>query len=478
MIASTSSTDLQTLPSGIAGLDRILGGGFFAAGVYILQGLPGSGKTILANQLCYHHISRGGSAVYLTLLAESHARMLQHIQSLSFFNAAAIPDKLTYLSAFNDLEREGLKGLTAVLRREMRARQAGVLVLDGLVAASDAAISDRELKKFIHEIQSIAAFHQCTVFLLTSGTTQRVHAEHTMVDGLVELEERIFGARCERSLYVRKFRGGGTLRGRHAMRIDDNGVAVYPRVESVWQQAPTRVADVPALSTGVASLDALIPQGGVTSASTTVVVGPSGVGKTTLCLHYLCQATAAEPALMLGFYESPVRLCAKAASFGLDLATLEVHGHVNFMWLAQSEQIMDEMAHHLLEQVDARGVRRLVLDGMSGFLEAAVHPERTGLYFSCLMNELRRRGVTVVLTAESHEGADASSALPYGLSGFVDNLMLLRFAESDVDLHRTITITKMRDAEHDTRVHRLCIAKHGIEIAGPYRRVGALSVDR
>src|SRR5688500_16357784 len=99
---------LERLPSGVPGLDVVLGGGFFRAGVYIVQGLPGSGKTILANQICYSHVAAGGAAVYVSLLAESHARMLQHIRSLSFFDERAIPDRLSYLSAFNDLEAEGL----------------------------------------------------------------------------------------------------------------------------------------------------------------------------------------------------------------------------------------------------------------------------------------------------------------------------------------------------------------------------------
>ena len=176
--------------------------------------------------------------MYVTLLAESHARMLQHIRPMSFFDESAIPDRLSYISAFHDLEADGLKGLMAVLRREMRARHVSVLVLDGLVAAAEAAQTDRELKKFIHEVQTSAVFHGCTVFLLTSGSPQRVNAEHTMVDGLLELEDRLFDARSERSIQVRKFRGAGSLRGKHAFRINDDGLAVFPRIEALFQLPP------------------------------------------------------------------------------------------------------------------------------------------------------------------------------------------------------------------------------------------------
>src|SRR5215469_6308431 len=89
---------LERFSSGVVGLDRVLGGGFFVGGVYILEGKPGVGKTILANQIGFHQVTAGRRAVYVTLLAESHARLLQHLQSLSFFDAEAIPDRLTYVS--------------------------------------------------------------------------------------------------------------------------------------------------------------------------------------------------------------------------------------------------------------------------------------------------------------------------------------------------------------------------------------------
>src|ERR1700744_3094592 len=237
---TSSTTDnvgaIERLRSSVPGLDKILGGGLFRTGVYIIQGLPGCGKTIMANQICYGHVAEGGSAVYVTLLAESHSRMIQHLSTLSFFDVKAFPDRLAYIRAFHELESAGLKGLMGVLRREMRTRKVGVLVLDGLVAASEGA-TDLDLKKFIHELQSIAVLQDCTVLLLTSGNIHRMAAEHTMVDGLIELEDKLFDARSERSIHVRKFRGAGPLRGKHSLRIDNDGITVFPRIEAVYRGA-------------------------------------------------------------------------------------------------------------------------------------------------------------------------------------------------------------------------------------------------
>jgi circadian clock protein KaiC len=472
---TSSTTDnvgpIERLRSAVPGLDQILGGGLFRTGVYIIQGLPGCGKTILANQICYGHVAEGGSAVYVTLLAESHSRMIQHLSTLSFFDVKAFPDRLAYISAFHELECAGLKGLMGVLRREMRTRKVGVLVLDGLVAASEGA-SDLDLKKFIHELQSIAVLQDCTVLLLTSGNIHRMAAEHTMVDGLIEVEDKLFDVRSERSIQVRKFRGAGPLRGKHSLRIDNDGITVFPRIESLYRGAVQETATETATTSGIPSLDALLATGGVPLASSTVVVGSTGTGKTTMGLQFLHASSAAEPGLHLSFFEGPARLRSKARSLGMDLAPLEAAGVVELMWQSPGEALLDEIADRLLTAVSRRGVRRLVVDGLSGFLESAIFQERIGRFFSCLCNELRGRGVTVLMTLETRDVVSSVVSMPWGVSGLVDNLFFLRFVHDEGQVQRLLTIIKMRDTDYHAGLCRLRIDSQGMHIAGTYRADG------
>jgi circadian clock protein KaiC len=455
---SSGPAALERFPSGIPGLDVVLGGGFFRAGVYILQGLPGSGKTILANQVCYSHVAAGGSAVYMTLLAESHSRMLQHIRTLSFFDERAIPDRISYLSAFHDLETDGLKGLVAVLRREMRARRVGVLVLDGLVAAAEAAETDRELKKFIHEVQTSAVFHGCTVFLLTSGSMQRVNAEHTMVDGIVELEDRLYDARSERSVQVRKFRGAGSLRGKHAFRISDDGLQVFPRVEALFSDPPLAEA-ASACARVRRGLARCTAEGGrVAAASATVVVGSTGTGKTTLGLHFLStprrRSRAAVCLLRVACARAREGSCLRFRPRGAG-GERGAEAAVASPGRACARRV----AHRLLDEVQARGVKRLVIDGLSGFFESAVHPERSNRFFSCLANELRRRGVTVVMTLETRDVVGSTVSTPYGVSGFVDNLLFMRFVEERGKVRRLLV--HHQDARQRLRHRRARVRDRG-----------------
>ena len=154
--------------SGIAGLDTVLLGGVFEGGIYIVQGSPGAGKTILTSQICCHHAAEGGVALFVTLLAENHARLIANLRTLSFFDETLIPEKLSYLSGFAELRDAGLKGVVDLLRREIQRRRCTTLVVDGLVTAQASAESDQEFKEFVHNLQEIALATRCTMFLTTN----------------------------------------------------------------------------------------------------------------------------------------------------------------------------------------------------------------------------------------------------------------------------------------------------------------------
>jgi circadian clock protein KaiC len=131
MSEDTVDTSLTRLSSGVTGLDAVLLGGFVKNGLYIIQGAPGAGKTILSNQICYAYAAVGGRALYVTLLSEQHERLLANLEQMSFFDPARIAHQINYVSAFQLLERDGLAGLLTLLRREIVAHRAGVLVPGG-----------------------------------------------------------------------------------------------------------------------------------------------------------------------------------------------------------------------------------------------------------------------------------------------------------------------------------------------------------
>lgn len=467
---SRSPISCERVPSGVEGLDSILHGGFLRGGIYIVQGQPGSGKTILGNQLCFNHARRGGKALYVTLLAESHARMLMHIGGLQFFDAGAIPERVYYISAFPELESNGISGLMHLLRKEVRAHGADLLVLDGLVAAESYAGSDMAIKKFIHELQAQAAMQDCTMFLLTSSGPTFVTPEHTMVDGVVELSTRMSGWRAERDLQVIKCRGGGYLRGRHAYRIGDEGLVVFPRTEARLARPPTRARHEPGgLHTGLPQLDQMTG-GGLPRHSTTMLIGPAGCGKTTLGLQFLGECSAGEPGLHLSFYDSDAALEQKIAELRLKVGPLVAAGTVELMWQPTTEALVDEACLALLDNIRRRGVRRLFIDGYEGFQKLADDPARVGHIFAALSAELRALGVTTVFTAQTEGLLGTETGVPLsGLSlrnasSLAENIIVMRFVEHGVDLHRLVSVIKARQNRIDSRLRMFEIGPGGLAI--------------
>jgi circadian clock protein KaiC len=455
------------LSSGVPGLDVLLLGGFIRNGLYIVQGAPGSGKTTLSNQICYAHAAGDGRALYVTLLSEQHERLLANLEKLAFFDQARVAKEISYVSAFQLLERDGLAGLLTLLRREIVTHDASVLVLDGLVAAEAYATTELELKKFIHELQMLAGAADCTMFLLTSSghadAAADLRAEHTMVDGMIVLSTARHGWRMEREIEVRKFRGSDHLAGRHAMRITGDGIVVWPRTEALPLSERQR-EHVPAgkLTTGAAGLDGML-HGGLPAGSSTVVLGPTGAGKTCLGLQFLAQSSQDSPGLMLSFYETPAQLMARAGGIAPQLPALVASGAVTFEWQGPAEDVMDRVAADLLARVRQTGARRVVIDGLLGFEDMTVQPERIALFFRALTMHLRELGATTLCTAEVPELVGPVSRAPLArMTPIAENLIMLRHVETSGRLRRVISVIKLRGSTFDTRLRDFDIVAGGL----------------
>lgn len=474
MTANGNQLKLERVPTGIAGLDRILCGGLLSGGVYIIEGVPGTGKTILANQICFNHVAAGGRVAFVTLLAESHTRMLQHLQPMSFYHEEAIPERLYYVSGFRILESEGLKGIVDLLRREIKGHRATMLVLDGFATTEESASSPREFKKFVHEVQSHAAALECTILLLTNGTERAVSPEYTMVDGVIHLEDGLFDQRTERTLQVGKFRGSDFLPGLHSFRITSQGHEIFPRIEAAFAEPSVRDVYAPRRhSTGIPSLDAILG-GGLLAQTSNGLYGPTGIGKTTLGLQYLAQSSTAEPGTFFGFFESPERLRARAQMLGIDMQGLERQGAVELIWCPQGEHMLDELGHRMIDAVRRRGAKRLFIDGYGGLVESATNPGRMTRFISTLGNELRALGATVIISMESRNVMGTATELPEkGLSSLLEGLILMRYTELDGSIRRVVSVTKIRDSGFDPALRQFNMTARGIEIGDPLHGVEA-----
>lgn len=218
------------------------------------------------------------------------------------------------------------------------------------------------------------------------------------------------------------------------------------------------------LSTGIPTLDAAIG-GGLTAGSTTSLLGAPGVGKTLLGLSFLHAGAANdEPGLYFGFYEAPQRLLAKARGVGRALDDACQRGLLHIQWHAPLELFVDEIAEEIDALVTRHGIRRLFLDGIEGFAESAMHPERVPRFVTALTVLLRARGVTTVLSEELPLYADAVESSALSVSALVENIILMRYYEHAAEIRRLISVVKLRESDFDPAIRELQISSAGLTI--------------
>ncbi|MBK9258770.1 MAG: AAA family ATPase [Polyangiaceae bacterium] len=465
---------IERVATGIRGVDTILGGGFLAGSVQLLLGRPGSGKTIFANQVAFHHASAGHTAAYVTLLAESHARMLSHLASFAFFDPQLVSRRIIYMSGYSVLEQTGLDGLLDLLTRTIREQGASLLVIDGLSTAKEFAPTTTAFKRFLLRLSTSASLTTCTILLvspmLRSSSSQ---PENATVDGIVRIDKRACGARVMREMVVEKMRGTDYALGVHAIDIDTRGMHVYPRIESLPIRPTVTVAHRRRLEFGIPGLDAMLG-GGVLEGSTTGIVGPTGTGKTLLGSSFLARGLEqGERAIYAGLREMPEQVIQQAEAVGLRLAEPMARGMLDVLWFPAKEISIDAIAWRLLDKIEQGGIKRVVIDGIDGFQAMLAYPERLLRFYTALVTRLAALGATTVMT-------EASWAAPTGLetvaSTSVNNLLVLDEASSGRHVRRTIETLKVQAGPHDMAPRRIHISNKGLSVDRPLR--GRLRGDK
>ncbi|EPX62185.1 hypothetical protein D187_010089 [Cystobacter fuscus DSM 2262] len=474
-MGTTTGEKSRRLPTGVAGLDGLLHGGLLRGALYLVNGGPGTGKTVLCSQVVFHRAAAGENVLYVSSFSESHARLLSNLESFSFFDRSLVQSHITLLSSISALESGGLESLLSMLSQAVRTHRASLLVIDSLGPISELASSPFAYRKFLRELATLLSLVGCTTLLITSKPQGPENLELSVADGIIELDLRMRNMRQTRELAVRKFRGSPHLGGQHIFEIGDSGLTVYPRRETlVLPREPDVTAAHQKSRFGIPGLDDML-RGGVPPASVTALLGAPGSGKTLLGLHLLAEGLrTGQRCLYFGFYETPSRLLCKAEGVGLRLREHVETGRLEVQWRQPTEQFLDSIAAQLVEGVQRQKAQRLVIDGMDGLLEAAAYPERFTTFFTALSNELRALQVTTTISMETSFGGPHLDLAPVGLSAGVDNIVFMRYVELRSQLHRLISILKVRESDYDPSLREFYITSRGLEVADSSESVEAV----
>lgn len=458
---------IQKLPTGVKRLDTVLKGGLVRNDIHLVYGSPGTGKTILCHQICFHLIrSLNFRCIYLNLLTESPHEIITHMQPFSFYDTKAIPDSLFYLMAEGHIKSNGVMSLVELIGETIQRRNAQLFIFEGIENALFQAPSQIDFIDLISKIRALTRIHSCTILLTIKQ--QQPNPALTIVDSILELSDTITGLRSVKQLTVHKTRGSGFLSGKHEVELTSDGLEIHPRTESIPVTSP-RVYDRPRkrMALGVKELDTMM-DGGILSGSNLAIMGMPGAGKTTLGLSFLVEgAKTGQEGIYLGYSETPSQLMEKTDGLDMPLRYYVERDMIHMMWQSPQELILDSTAERLIEFLNERGNGeiRIFIDGIEGFNLAAVYSERLPLFFSALLGHLHNLNATSVISknislftpVERTEETNFTEQMS-------ESTILLRYLRNGAHMCRFLSIIKMRESWYQPNTKSFYISKGGFNI--------------
>ena len=466
---------IRQLPTGVPGLDEILGGGLPEFSFNIIAGAPGGGKTTLAHQIMFANSTPERPALYFTVLGEPAIKMLRYQQQFRFFDEAKLNAAVRFINLSQLVLEKDLSAVLAEIVREVEAVNAGIIVVDSfrtVVRKAQGGTSDLELQAFIQRLALHLASWQATTFLIGEyGEGEiRDNPVFTVADGLFWLSQQVERNSVVRKMQIVKLRGQAAVPGLHTFRITDAGIQTFPRTFGFTTKGPV-IKGPRLLSMGIPELDALLG-GGVPEGDSLLVAGPSGAGKSVLGTQFIAEGLRhGEPGIVAVFEELPEQYAARSASFGLDLVTPQKEGKLEIIYLRPLDLSVDETVHEVMDAVRKIGAKRLVIDSLVGF-EMALAPGfradfRESLYR--MIAALTRIGVTVLSTVEVEEDFVSMRLSNYAISFLSDGILRLRYVSINGQLRRMLIIVKMRRGQHSIDMHEYTITPKGVVVGAPLR---------
>jgi circadian clock protein KaiC len=462
---------IHKLPTGVSGLDEILGGGLPEYSFNIIAGSPGCGKTTLAHQIIFANATPERPSLYFTVLGEPAIKMLRYQQQFEFFDNNKVNTCIRFINLSEIVLEKDLNAVLEEIIKEVEAANPGIVVVDSFRTVvrkiQGSAGNEMELQNFVQRLALHMATWQATTFLIGEyqEDEQRDNPVFTVADGLFWLSQQVEQNSIVRKMQIVKLRGQASIPGLHTFRITDFGLQTFPRTYGI-KTKPNQAAQRNRLSCGIAELDKMLG-GGIPEGDTILVTGPTGSGKSILCAQFIAEGLkSGEPAVIVVFEERPNEYMKRAKNFGFDLEKSKYEGILEILYLRPLDLSVDETMYEIIQAVERTGAKRLVIDSLSGF-EIALAPGfradfRESIYR--MIGALTKSGVTILSSIEVQETFISYSFSNFGVSFISDDIIRLRYVSINGQLRRIVLVAKMRGGDHSKDIREYTITPDGLEI--------------
>jgi circadian clock protein KaiC len=470
---------LRPLPraaTGIPGLDLVLGGGFPTGRMHLVYGRPGVGKTTLALQFLIAGAHQGEDGVYVAL-SETAAE----IRDIAAAHGWELPDKL-HLCDFQrgDGDEEGeytlfhpseieLTDTTRRILETLERVRPKRVVFDSLSEMRLMARDSLRYRRQVLALKQYFADQGCTVLLLDTRlaqTTGEFQLE-TLTHGVIELEQvaQDYGE-SRRRLRVEKMRGVAFTEGFHDYRIVTGGLRVFPRLSSFSPTPRQRDHAAGGASAHLAALDALTG-GPLDRGTTTMVLGPAGVGKSTMVTQYVLAALdRGERSAVFLFDEEPGKWLQRTRWLGGTIEPYLASGQLLVRYINPAELSPGEFAA-MIRAAEGNGADLLVVDSFNGFRSAMPEERFLTLHLHELFTYLNRCGAVTLVVAAQHGFVGEALDEPFKLSYLADSVLVMRYFEAFGRVRKAVAMIKRRTGAHETYIRELDLGPHGVTLGQP-----------
>jgi circadian clock protein KaiC len=471
---SAFETD-RTLSTGIAGLDDILYGGLAPDRLYLVEGDPGSGKTTLGLHFLMEGAKRGERCVFVTLSetevelrasARSHGWSLEGIEIIEVIASEESLKPDARYTMYHPSEVELSATVGRVISEAERSRPER-LVFDSLSELRLLAEDPLRYRRQILALKQFFSRQHCTVLCTDDQTGDRSDMHlHSVSHGVLSLERLTpeYGI-MRRRMQISKMRGSDFREGYHDYRILRGGLEIYPRLVAAEHHASYARELV---KSGSDQLDALLG-GGLSRGTSNLIIGPAGVGKSTIATQYAAWAAKHGIGAAIYLFDESVRTFReRTAGLGIEIEPLLESGRLRVRQVDAAELSPGEFAHGVRRTVENDQIAVVVIDSLNGYLNGMPSEHYLTLHLHELLAYLGQRGVTTLMILAQHGLAGQNVQVPVDASYLADTVLLLRYFEAAGEVRQALSVIKKRTGPHERTIRELRLA-NGLEIGEPVR---------
>jgi len=480
MDTNTKNIDppVESSATGIEGLDNILCGGLTPNRLYLIEGVPGSGKTTLALQYLIAGAQAGEPVLYVTLseteeelraMAKSHGWSLDGVTIRELVPPEESLQPAEQYTMFHPAEVE-LSETTRTILSDVERLKPARLIFDSLSELRLLAGDPLRYRRQLLALKQFFRGRRCTVVLLDDLTSSgRDLQVQSIAHGVLVLEQLTpeYGS-DRRRLRVLKHRGRKFRGGYHDYLIGRGGLTVFPRL--MPQQHALRRGDT-RFPSGLKELDQLLG-GGLELGTSTLIVGSAGTGKSSLGAQFVAAAAGrGQCSSMFLFDEGLNTLLTRMDGLGVPLREHYDSGKVTIRQIDPAELTPGEFAQSIQHEVEKRGAKCVVIDSLNGYLNAMPGERYLTIHLHEMLMYLAEQGVASLLIG-AHQGLiGASMHTPVDASYLADAVILLRYYEAEGEVRQAISVMKKRGGDHERTIREFRLEPGGIIVGRSLREL-------